>query len=98
MVEYLRTGKHEIPVRINRRAIVLFEKQTKKGIANIGDMNTETLTRLLFLGVTEGYRFTGETNPFKTFDDFENELDEMPLSDFYEQSGAVISSFFQGRK
>lgn len=98
MVEYLEIGEKSIPVRINRKAIVLFEKKFNKGLASLGSMGTEELSFLLYLGVVEGFKFTGEPNTYKKFEHFEDELDSVPVGEFYEKAGKVIASFFSVKK
>ncbi|WP_200974427.1 hypothetical protein [Echinicola sp. 20G] len=98
MIEYLKIEEKEFPVRINRRAIVLFEKKFGKSLAKLGDISTEELSHIIYMGVCEGYRFLDEKNPFKDYEKFEDELDKMEVSEFFEKCGKVISSFFTEKK
>ncbi|MBS9525911.1 hypothetical protein KI659_17960 [Litoribacter alkaliphilus] len=98
MIEYLNINGEEIPVRINRKSIILFERKFKKGLADLGSIGLEELSFLLYLGVCEGYKFLEEDNPFKKFEAFESKLDEMDLSDFLEKGAKVISDFFTKKK
>ncbi len=98
MIEYLKIDEKEFPVRINRRAIVLFEKKFGKSLAQLGDISTEELSHIIYMGVCEGYRFLKEKNPFKDYEKFEDELDKMEVSEFFEKCGRVISSFFTEKK
>jgi len=95
MVEYLKIDSNEIPVRINRRVIVLFGKQSGKGLANLDNLDIDGLTRLLYLGACEGYRFLGEKNPFGKKDKFEDELDKLSLKDFMKQASDVLAKFLK---
>ncbi|WP_215225854.1 hypothetical protein [Echinicola shivajiensis] len=98
MIEYLKVDENEFPVRINRRVIVQFEKKFNKGLTELANIKTDELSYLIYLGVCEGFRFLEQKNEFKTFEKFEDELDKLSVSDFYEKTGKVISDFFTEKK
>lgn len=95
MVEYFKLNEKKHPVRINRRVIIAIEKKTGKGLQALAEMDTQTMTDLIYMGIEEGYRFLKQINPFKNQEEFENELDEVPLMEFYDKSSKVITDFFQ---
>jgi hypothetical protein len=94
MIEYIEINGTKHPVRINRKALIIFEKQTGQGISSLAAMSTESLSILLYLGVEEAYRFLKEKSPFENYESFEEVLDEMPVMFFYEEVANVIGSFF----
>ncbi|ERM82388.1 hypothetical protein P872_18505 [Rhodonellum psychrophilum GCM71 = DSM 17998] len=98
MIEYFKVNELSIPVRLNRKAIILFEKKYNKGLSSLQDIGTEELSMLLFLGVCEGHKFLDIQNEYAKFEDFETMLDEMDISEFYEVAGKVIGSFFSKKK
>ncbi len=98
MIEYIDINQTKHPVRINRRALISFEKETGNGINSLASLDTEGLTKLLFKGIEQGYRFEQKALPFKDYTAFEDALDDMPVGEFYEESSRVIATFFQKGK
>jgi hypothetical protein len=94
MIEYIEINGTKHPVRINRKAMIVFEKQTGQGMSSLSALSTESLSALLYLGVVEGYKFLKEKNPYKNYAAFEEELDEMDIMFFYEEVANVVGSFF----
>lgn len=98
MIEYIEINKTKHPVRINRRALISFEKESGSGINSLASLDTEGLTKLLFKGLEQGYSFEGKDIPFKSYEAYEDALDEMPVGEFYEEVSRVIASFFPKEK
>ncbi|MBC6365798.1 hypothetical protein [Algoriphagus sp. AK58] len=98
MIEYIELNEKQIPVRINRKVIIKFEKMFKVGLQDLANVDTEGLSNLLYFGVIEGYSFLNEKNPYKKYEDFEVELDSISISEFFEVATKAISSFFTNEK
>jgi hypothetical protein len=98
MIEYIEINNIKHPVRINRRALISFEKESGNGINSLASLGTEGLTKLLYRGIEQGYKFEGKDIPFKSYEAYEDALDEMLVGEFYEEASRVISSFFPKEK
>ncbi|WP_339755184.1 hypothetical protein [Algoriphagus aquimarinus] len=94
MIEYIKINTDKHPVRINRRALISFEKQTGQGINSLASLGTDGLTQLLFKGMEQGYKFEEKDFPFTSYEAFEDALDDMPVGEFYEEVTRVIAAFF----
>lgn len=94
MIQYINIQDTKHPVRINRRSMMKFEAITGKGMQSLTAMSTESISLLLFYGIEEGYRFLKEENPFKSYEQFEDILDEMDIMFLYEEASTVIAGFF----
>lgn len=99
MVEYIEINGVKHPVRINRKVLVTIEKMTGKGLQALGELDTQTLTDLVYAGIQEGYRFLKEKNHYKNKEEFENEVDDtMDVMEFYDSASKVITNFFSPKE
>lgn len=99
MIEYFELNEKKIPVRITRKTLIAFEKKSGQGLQSLSNLDTQSLTDLVFAGIVEGYLFMKEINPYKNQDDFENDVDDnMSIGDFYNKATEVITSFFTEKK
>ncbi|MDR7130687.1 hypothetical protein J2X69_003044 [Algoriphagus sp. 4150] len=98
MIEYLEINEKKIPVRINRRVIIKFEKMFKTGLQDLAKIDTDGLSHLLYFGVCEGYSFLNEKNQYVKYEDFEKELDELSINEFFKIATDTIGSFFSDGK
>lgn len=95
MIEYFELNEKKHPVRINRKVLINFEKLTGNGISSLSALDTQSLTDLLYYGIVEGYNFNKSENPFKSKEEFENDVDDnMGIMEFYNGATEVITSFF----
>ena len=94
MIEYLEIFNEKIPVRCNRRSIVVFEKKYNKTIKQLDSLSLEELAGFVWLSVIEAYRFQDIKNPY-TEETFNDKLDELSPKILYNKLGEVIVNFFK---
>lgn len=98
MIEYIEINNVKHPVRINRKALIKFEKLSGKGIESLGKLDTDGLSQLLFIGIEEGYKFEDKNIPYTSYEKFEDDLDSMDIITFYDDVAKVITNFFTKKK
>ncbi len=98
MIEYIEINGVKHPVRLNRKALIKFEKITGKGIEALGNLDTEGLSQLLYFGIEEGYLFDKKNIPYLNYEAYEVDLDAMDLMTFYDDVAKVVTSFFTKKK